>query len=113
LAEKKCFDKNLSGVLFGGCQLLPLAEKVSNELQGNTWVASHRELIDWVDATLLDMTFLRIMLTLHDNTKTQIKTRVALELLDEYHGHESLRAKLGFAVYMNGKKIDIYEDDEA
>jgi len=109
---KKCFDKNLSGVLFGGCQLLPLAEKVSNELQGNTWVASHRESIDWVDASLLDMTFLRIMLTLHDNTKTQLKTRVALDLLDDFHGHESLRAKLGFAVYMNGKKIDIYEEDE-
>jgi len=52
------------------------------------------------------------MLTLHDNAKTQMKTRAALELLDKYHGHESLREKLSFAVYMNGKKIDIYEDDE-
>jgi len=58
------------------------------------------------------MTFLRIMLTLHDSTKTQTKTRGALDLLDDYHGHESLREKLGFAVYMNGKKIDIYEEDE-
>jgi len=103
----------LSGVLFGGCQLLPLAEKVSKDVMGNTWFASHKKFIDWVDATLLDMTFLRIMLTLHDNAKTQIKTRSALALLDDFHGHESLREKLGFAVYMNGKKIDIYEDDEA
>jgi len=102
----------LSGVLFGGCQLLPLAEKVSKEVQGNTWVASHRELIDWVDASLLDMTFLRIMLSLHEFPKSQNKTRTALELLDDFHGHESLREKLSFAVYMNGKKIDIYEDDE-
>jgi len=70
------------------------------------------QLIDWVDSSLLDMTFLRIMLTLHDSTKTQTKTRGALDLLDDYHGHESLREKLGFAVYMNGKKIDIYEEDE-
>jgi len=107
---KKCFDKklnkSLSGVLFGGCELQSLAEKVSEEVQGNTWVAGYKESIDWVDASLLDMTFLRIMLSLHKFPKSQNKTKTALAILDKDHGHESLREKLGFSVYMNGRKIE-------
>lgn len=124
----KCFEKtSLRGVLFGGCELAPLARDLSEglkektleekgRLQASPWFAGYTETIDWMEASFLDLAFLRLVLgnQEHDDQKmrkfkmavtAKYHMAVALQILDE-EGFKVLREKLGFSVYVNGQEIE-------
>lgn len=120
-------EKSLSGVFFAGCELGSLAQSVSARLQGKVkgqapWFAGYDTSVGWIDAAFLDLAFLRLVL-LHEEyedlkvIKSQNDIRQALDVFDEgvegiFPPFGEVRWDLGLSFYVNGKKIDIYEEDE-
>jgi len=130
----KCLEKtSLRGVLFGGCELASLASDLSEglkektleekgRLQESPWFAGYTESIDWMEASFLDLAFLRLVLGAqeHDDQKMRAEFKLAvkaryhmayaLHLLDE-DGFEAIRKRLGFSVYINGKEVEPSGDE--
>jgi len=121
VATFDCFDKStLRGVFLGGCELAGLAEdiavrwhqkKLRGETKGNysPWFAGYTEEVKWIHGAWLDMMFLGYMFS-----SGRSRSDVTDNLLEFYEdGFGGLMETFGFSIFMNGKKIDIYEDDEA
>jgi len=105
---ERCFSKGaLRGIFLGGCEMNFLAGKISSLLTRSThnpppWVAGYWKSIDWMDATMLDLAFLREALNPKVNSEKAIKG--VLNKL-EGKGYGGIMESLGFTVYIGGKEI--------
>lgn len=112
-----CLGKTtLRGVLLGGCQLKSLAEKISAGLsKSGVWVAGYGTFVDWMEATWLDLTFLRYLFYYENDKKlavtTQSKMAAFLGSLTGT-GLGKFMEEMEFSVYMGGWEIYPYRESE-
>lgn len=112
---ERCFSKGaLRGIFLGGCEMNFLAGKISSILTRSThnpppWVAGYWKTIDWMDATMLDLAFLRE--ALNPRVKSEKAIRDVLKSL-ESRGYGEIMKALGFTVYIGGKTI-YFGDEES
>lgn len=105
---ERCFSKGaLRGIFLAGCEMNFLAGKISSLLTRDThnpppWVAGYWKTVDWMDATMLDLAFLRE--ALNPKVRSEKAIREVLKLL-ESRGYGEIMNALGFTVYIGGKEI--------
>jgi len=105
---ERCFSKGaLRGIFLGGCEMNFLAHGISCYLTRDThnpppWVAGYWKTVDWVDASMLDLAFLRE--AVNPKVKSEKAIRAVLESLQR-RGYGEMMDALGFTVYIGGKEI--------